>query len=114
MTAPIVAVPHLNRVRKRCRTISYTITVVTVCKERVKRSVPGTRRRRFARGTATYGPWCPETGRMARIIKKKLGGPLALRLCRLVDERDVIGRQDLHDLGVVRGDPVVERLLPVL
>ena len=39
--APIVSAPHLNRVRKRCRTISYTICVVTVFNERVKRVALG-------------------------------------------------------------------------
>ena len=38
---PIVSAPHLNRVRKRCRTISYTICVVTVFNERVKRVALG-------------------------------------------------------------------------
>jgi hypothetical protein len=38
---PIVSAPHLNRVRKPCRTISYTICVVTVSRERVKRAALG-------------------------------------------------------------------------
>jgi hypothetical protein len=42
-TAPIVSGLHLNRVRKRCRTISYTICVVTVFTEPVKRSMPALR-----------------------------------------------------------------------
>ena len=52
-TAPIVAVLHLNRVRKRCRTISYTNSVVTVFPERVKRSVPGAYGRPVLIGQAT-------------------------------------------------------------
>ena len=72
--APIVAALHLDRVRKRCRTISYTISVVTVFPERVKRSVPGADGRHAMVRQATYGSWCPETGRRAQIIKKKLDG----------------------------------------
>ena len=39
--APIVSALHLNRVLKPCRTISYTICVVTVFQERFKRAVLG-------------------------------------------------------------------------
>ena len=38
---------------------------------------------------------------------------LAWRLGRLLDQRDVISREDLHDFVVMRGDPIIERLLPL-
>jgi hypothetical protein len=52
--APIVSAPPPDRVRKPCRTVSYTVCVVTVCKDGVKSAVVGARpiivRRKVAYG----------------------------------------------------------------
>jgi hypothetical protein len=59
---PIVSAPHLNRVRKRCRTISYTISVVTVFTEPVKRSMPGARGAMLCTGLSDLGLMVPRNG----------------------------------------------------
>ena len=38
---------------------------------------------------------------------------LALRRGRLLNQRDVISREYLRDFVVMRGDPIIERLLPL-
>lgn len=119
-TAPIVSAHNLSRVRKTCRTISYTICVVTVFKDGVKRTMSPvplaliwTRRQKSRPTQATFDAWCSETNRNARIIKKRLDDPVHTAARRPRDPGRCAKIQIKRDRGLRAGHHHDAPRLPV-